>query len=150
MVGLARNLRVSTQLEFIGWHDRVADLLAESQIFVLSTRTEGMPLSLVEAMRAGLPVVATNVGGIPEQVSDGISGLLVDKQNVELLSTALEQLIRDPALRKTMGIAGRRIFEAKFTFQQMYDSTVDVYRRCVDTDAGRAARSRTRRSMTSA
>ncbi len=75
--------------------------------FVLSSRWEGLPYTIIEAMMAGLPVVATKVGGVPELVEDGVTGFLVPPKDPEALAQALQKLIDGPELRKKMGRAGR-------------------------------------------
>lgn len=86
--------------------DKVA-CLARSDLFVLPSYHEGMPISLIEAMAAGLPVVATRVGGIPDQITDSENGLLVPPGQPGFLAEALAGLINDPARRTRMGLSGR-------------------------------------------
>jgi glycosyltransferase involved in cell wall biosynthesis len=95
-------------VELLGVRDDIPALLAQSHVFVLSSLSEGMPISVLEAMAAGLPVVASNVGGIPEQVVDGETGLLVPPDDPAALAAALECLLDEPELRARMGAAGRR------------------------------------------
>jgi glycosyltransferase involved in cell wall biosynthesis len=95
-------------VELLGERHDVPALLAQSHVFVLSSRSEGMPISVLEAMAAGLPVVASSVGGIPEQVVDGETGLLVPPDNPAALACALQCLLDEPELRARMGAAGRR------------------------------------------
>jgi len=120
-----------------GWNDRVVfhglslqvpSLLAQADIFVLATRWEGFPNSILEAMRAGLPVVASNVGGVSEAVVPQQTGLLVPPENPEVLAQALATLIADRQLRLTWGAAGKARFEAEFTFEQMLAKTEKVWR----------------------
>ena len=90
----------------------VADLLARADVFVLSSTSEGLPLSILEAMAAALPVVASSVGGVPEAVEDGETGLLVPPRDPVRLAAALERLLVDPALRRRLGANGRaRVLE---------------------------------------
>ena len=109
----------------------VGPLLMEAQIFVLSTNFEALPISILEAMRASMPVVATNVGGISEAVRHEETGLLVDRAQVEVLRLALARLITDPALRLAMGMAGRLRWAAHFTAGAMAARTVEVYQRAL-------------------
>jgi len=93
----------------------------------LSSRSEGFPRSIIEAMRAGLPVVASDVGGVAEAVRDGRTGYVVPRQSVDSMRDALESLIRDPFRRAAFGADGRRDYERKFTFHRMLSQTVSVY-----------------------
>ena len=103
---LTRN-GLSQRVELLGARADVPDLLARSDVFVLSSRSEGFPVSVLEAMAAGLPVVATNVGGVAEAVVDGETGLLVPAADAEALARALERLVADGELRRRLGAAGR-------------------------------------------
>ena len=109
----------------------VSRLLMAAQLFVLTTHFEAMPISILEAMRAGLPVVATNVGGIAECVRHQETGLLVEHGNLEDVRQALARLITDPALRVEMGAAGRRQWRIHFTASTMAARTVEVYERAL-------------------
>ncbi len=133
-------IRISHQIAALGLTKRVQILPAEtnvgrllmaSQIFVLSTNFEALPISILEAMRAGLPVVATNVGGIAESVRHGETGLLVHRGDVTGLREALMRLIADPELRVKMGTAGRNLWRAQFTASAMAARTVEVYQRAL-------------------
>jgi glycosyltransferase involved in cell wall biosynthesis len=86
--------------------------LAAADVFALASTREGLPNALLEAMAAGLPIVATSVGGIPEAVEDGVSGLLVDSADPGALAEAIVQLWKDPDLRRRLGAnASRRVAE---------------------------------------
>ncbi len=124
---LARESRTSDRIEFWGARDDVSTILANSQVFVLATNWESFPISILEAMRAGLPVVATDVGGIREAVVDGETGFLVPHGDEIVLTDRLERLLRDPLLRARMGAAGRLRFERLFTVKKMLERTLGVY-----------------------
>jgi glycosyltransferase involved in cell wall biosynthesis len=132
--------RVGAQVGALGLSDRVSilppesdvnHLLMEAQIFVLSTNSEALPISILEAMRAALPVVATDVGGIAESVRHEETGLLVRRGDVAGLRNALARLIAGPASRVAMGTAGRRLWAAQFTASAMAARTVEVYKRAL-------------------
>ena len=95
------------RIKFLGQRNDVPELLRAADIFVLPSHREGMPRSIIEAMMTGLPVVATDVRGSREEVSHGSTGLLVEVGSVEGLRKALEILINDEPLRRSMGQAGR-------------------------------------------
>ncbi len=124
---LATRLGVADRVSFLGDRRDVAELLARGQIFVLASRSEGFPRSILEAMRAGLPVVASDVGGVRESVVDGVTGFLVPPGDSSTLCDRLEQLIADPAMRSRMGEAGRKRFVERFTFEVMFEKTMEVY-----------------------
>jgi glycosyltransferase involved in cell wall biosynthesis len=132
--------RVLAQIGTLGLGERVRILppgtdvnrwLLEAQIFVLSTRFEALPISILEAMRAGLPVVATDVGGVSESVHHNETGLLVRHGDVVSLQNALARLIVDPALRVALGNAGQRLWRAQFTASAMTARTLEVYQRAL-------------------
>lgn len=105
----ATELGLGDAVEFLGWvgGERKDELLAEADIFVLPSYNEGLPISLLEAMSWGIPVVSTTVGGIPELIRDGTDGVLIEAGDVPALTDALTRLAGNPALRARMGRAGR-------------------------------------------
>jgi glycosyltransferase involved in cell wall biosynthesis len=103
----AAQLGIASRVHFLGVCSDVPELLCASDIFALASDWEGNPLSVMEALAAGLPVVATSVGGVPELVEDGVTGILALPGNVGALGGALESLARDPQRRREMGAAGR-------------------------------------------
>jgi glycosyltransferase involved in cell wall biosynthesis len=115
-------------IELLGERDDVHELLAGADVFVLSTRSEGLPLSILEAMAAGLPVVASAVGGVPELIVDRGTGLLVPPADEKALAAALRELIRDRELRVRMGGAGRIRAEEGFDLPDFQRSHLDLYR----------------------
>lgn len=124
---LANSLGVADRVSFLGDRTDVPNLLAQSQIFILSTHYEGLPISILEAMRAGLPVVATSVNGIPEEVEHGKTGLLVPRKDVQTLTNALQNLLQSPELRQQMGEASRQKFVQEFTIEKMIVETKALY-----------------------
>jgi len=126
---LARRLGIAPFVDFLGDREDVPSLLAGASILALTTRYEGLPVSILEAMRAGLPVVASDVGGIAEQVEHGTTGILVPRGDVDATAAALCMLLRDPSLRQAMGEAGRRKFLREFTVDRMLAQTEAIYAR---------------------
>jgi glycosyltransferase involved in cell wall biosynthesis len=107
MEALLRSAGLDDRLRMLGYRTDVPALLAAADIFTLPSRFEGLPMSVIEAMLTGLPVVATNVRGPAEQVIDGETGLCVAAGDAVALGAALGRLVRDPGLRTRMGEAGR-------------------------------------------
>ncbi len=124
---LAERLGLGRRILFAGQAANVAERLAQSQVFILASRSEGFPRSILEAMRAGLPVVASDVGGVAEAVRHAETGFVVPRNDVPALTEALRRLIVDPDLRGRMGQAGRRRYESNFTFEHMSAKTMALY-----------------------
>ena len=127
LASLAQDLNVADRATFAGRQDNVPEWLAALDIFVLTSDWEGMPNAVLEAMAAGLPVVATAVGGTPEVVVDGVTGLLVPPRDPDALARAIVRLLRDPQLRQDMGRAGRERVERHFSVYKMVRATEALY-----------------------
>jgi glycosyltransferase involved in cell wall biosynthesis len=125
--GQARELGLGGAVRFLGAVPRAARLLPHLDVFVLSSVWEGMSNGLLEAMAAGRPVVATRVGGNPECVVDGESGLLVPPRDPEAMAAAIVRLLREPELARRLGQAARRRVEAEFTLPRMVQRMEDLY-----------------------
>jgi glycosyltransferase involved in cell wall biosynthesis len=126
---LAGELGLSDRdVRFLGFRTDVADILGAADIFLLPSRTEGFPLSLLEAMARRLPVVVTPVGGIPELCTEGEHALFVPVDDPEALSVAMERLAGDPALQKKLGDAGYARTLAEFSFEGMTRRYEELYR----------------------
>jgi glycosyltransferase involved in cell wall biosynthesis len=120
------------RVKLLGQRSDIPQILEASDVFVLSSRWEGLPYTIIEAMMAGLPVVATKVGGVPELVENGVTGFLVPPKDPETLAQALQKLIEDPELRKRMGRAGREKALREFTLDRMLHETERVYREVLE------------------
>ncbi|MGE7834908.1 glycosyltransferase family 4 protein [Viridibacillus arvi] len=118
---------LSHRVRFLGVRNDIETQLQDADIFVLLSNFEGLPLSILEAMRGGLPVIASDIGGVAELVVEGKTGYLVD-QNVLNIRKCLVRMIEDKPLRIELGQAGRNFFEDHFLFQKMYDNTVSLYK----------------------
>jgi glycosyltransferase involved in cell wall biosynthesis len=124
---LVAKLGIGDRVSFLGDRFDVPELLARSQMFILTTHYEGLPVSILEAMRAGLPTIATNVNGIPEQVIHEKTGLLVPHQNPIALAAAIEYLLDRPQLREEMGRAAQVELVSHFNVEQMVRQTNSIY-----------------------
>ncbi|HEX2034499.1 MAG TPA: glycosyltransferase family 4 protein [Chloroflexota bacterium] len=111
---LIRTLDLAPNVRFLGYRRDILTVLHATDILVSPSLREGMSVTLVEAMAAGVPIVATAVGGSPEAIVDGETGLLVPPADPRALATAVLTLLRDPARRAAMGAAARRRAEARF------------------------------------
>ncbi|HEX2251165.1 MAG TPA: glycosyltransferase family 4 protein [Gemmatimonadales bacterium] len=127
MESLAEDLGIKGQVHFRGQRKDVAELLARAQISLLISNWEGFPLSILESMRAGLPVVASAVGGVEESVRDQETGYLVPRGDADTLRDRIERLLTDPSLRVKLGANGRRAYEQHFTLERMVAKTLAVY-----------------------
>ena len=113
--------------KLLGRRRDVPDLLNAADIFVLSSRQEGFPITFLEAMAAGKPVIATDVGGCAEAVADGETGLIVPPENPQALAEAISALISDPGRARAMGEAGRSRVKSEFTVDRMVEQHLELY-----------------------
>jgi sugar transferase (PEP-CTERM/EpsH1 system associated) len=118
---LAAGLGLADQVHFAGYQPRPEPYLHAMDVFALSSRSEGMPLAVLEAWAAGLPVVATRVGGLPDLIDDGGTGLLVSFGDEDALAGSLCDLIADPDFTRRLGEAGRNRVESHFSLRRMAD-----------------------------
>lgn len=125
---MAAELGLAARIHFLGTTPDVAGLLAASDIFALASNWEGTPLAVIEAMAAGLPVVATSVGGVPELVTDGLTGVLTPAGDIGSMVSALGRLARDAGLRQLMGRAAR-LRSAGFGVDAMVSAYASLFER---------------------
>jgi glycosyltransferase involved in cell wall biosynthesis len=125
----AAALGLAARVKMRGWLSRCAgdELLSRASVFVLPSYAEGLPMSLLEAMAAGCPVVATPVGGIPDLVIDGVNGLLVPVGDPRALSEALARILHDSELARRLGRAARSTIESRYTAERSVDRLEQVY-----------------------
>jgi len=126
-----KRLGLGPVVELLGTRSDVDELLAGADLFVLSSRSEGLPMSVLEAMAAGLPVVASAVGGVPELVRDGETGALVPPGDSAALAQAIRRIACDPALRDRLGESGRQRVEREFSIAGCRREHVELYRTLV-------------------
>lgn len=124
---LRRALGLESCIQLAGQQQNVAEWLAAADMNVLPSFYEGLPLTILEAMAAGLPTVASNVGGIPDVIEDGANGILVPPGDSHKLAAAISQLIEDCAMRTRMGEAARDRVSQRFTLEQQVSSTENMY-----------------------
>jgi len=127
----AAGLRLGESLRFVTPRQDVGAAYADADVFVLSSRWEGLPYVVLEAMDAGVPVVSTDVDGIPEAVEDGVTGLLVPPQDAGALAEAIAAVLADPLRARQMGSAGTLRVAERFGLEGMVDGIVSVYAQVV-------------------
>lgn len=133
---LSNELGLSDKVVFAGGRRDIPQIMFSLDILVLSSLEEGLGNVLLEAMASGKPVVATKVGGVPEIVLDGETGILVPSKNPDALAQAILKLLMNPALAKEMGRAGRRRVKKYFTIDRMVKGTEKVYNNFVKEKIG--------------
>lgn len=136
---LAAELGIADRVHFVGRCARVADLLAASDVCVLSSKAEGFSNSILEYMAAARPVVATDVGGAREAIIEGETGHLVAPGDDESLAARVVSLLEDPARARAMGEAGRRAVELKFSCAAQLENTLRLYERLLARSRGAEA-----------
>jgi glycosyltransferase involved in cell wall biosynthesis len=127
-----KELHLEKRVLLPGFRTDVLSLLKAFDVFVMSSVTEGLGTSLLDAMAAGRPIVATRAGGIPEVVIDGETGLLVPIRDHVRLADAIVRLLKDPRVRDRLGAAGLRRVRAHFSVDRMVDETLAMYGRLAD------------------
>jgi glycosyltransferase involved in cell wall biosynthesis len=136
----AERLGVASHVELLGDRADVRDVLAALDVFVLPSRTEGMSNALLEAMATGLPVVATAVGGTPEVIADGSSGLLVPVDDPAAMAAAIVRVLDDPSLAGRLGAAARQTVEERYGAKSMVRRLEAVYAAVANSGGGAAGR----------
>ncbi len=129
---LAARLNLLDRVNFLGDRADVPELLKRADIFVLTSHWEGFPITILEAMRAGLPVIASDVGGCREAVINGSTGFLVTAGDPGSLKSNLENLIADQELRAKLGRAGFMSFNSHFTIDKMMEKTMNIYKQVLN------------------
>jgi glycosyltransferase involved in cell wall biosynthesis len=123
----AQALGLVDRVIFAGFRTDLDRLIPAFTVFCLSSHREGLGTSLLDAMNFGRPIVATAAGGIPEAVEDGVNGHVVPIRDARRLADALADILLDPRKGRTMGDAGRRAFQERFTADRMVDATLAAY-----------------------
>jgi glycosyltransferase involved in cell wall biosynthesis len=122
-----RAIKDQLNVTFFGWRSDISQIFAASDIAILTSDNEGIPLTLIQAAQAGLPIVATNVGSISDIVINESTGYLTATTATEM-ADAIEKLVRDPQLRQMMGAAGKAHAERYFSLDRMIKDQSDLYR----------------------
>lgn len=128
---MVHSLKLGSYIHFLGLRQDIPDILLVSDSFVLSSDYEGLSLAILEAMAARLPVVATTVGGNPQIITDGKTGLLVPPQDSTSLAQAMTSLLLDKALAQSMGTTGRSVVEQTYHISSVTKQTVALFDNCL-------------------
>lgn len=134
LVSLSKELNIEDKVKFLGFLNRndVVKKFNDFDIAVFPSTLESFGVAAVEAQACGIPVIVSNVGGLPEATSPNISSLLVEKGNIQELKEALEKLVNDSELRKTMGEAGRKFVEENYNIQDNFNSIDKIYKELIN------------------
>jgi glycosyltransferase involved in cell wall biosynthesis len=124
---MAIDLGIIEKARFLGLRDDIPQLLAASDISVLPSHEEGFSNVILESMAAGLPVVATKVGGNSEAVIDGVTGWLVPPKNPDAMAEKIVDLLQDPQKARSWGEQGRKRVNKKFTIERMVQENIKLY-----------------------
>jgi glycosyltransferase involved in cell wall biosynthesis len=126
-VKLVCKLGLEEDIDILGECEDARERLCDFDVFTLFSRSEGLPISIIEAMIAGKPIVASKVGGIPELVKDNDNGMLVKERNVLEAAQHIETLLKNPYLRERMGLRSKEIAELNFSKEQMTTAYENIY-----------------------
>lgn len=132
-------LGIGGRVHFLGRRNDVTAMLRCADVMVHPSRMDATPYVIVEALAAGLPVVASNVYGIPELIEDGVSGLLVPPDDEAALARTVMRFVEDPGMRGRFGSAARARYESHFTIDDHVRKSIGVYEELLGVDAARAA-----------
>ena len=132
LINYAESIGISKKVNFLGFCENVSDYLKISDLFVLSSISEGLSNALLEAMACGLPVVATKVSGNVDLIEDGINGFLVEPGNPKALASAIEKVLNDENLSKKMGEANRKKIEKYYSLEKVVSSYIAIYKELIN------------------
>ena len=128
---LTESLGVGDSVEFLGHRSDVPDLLRGATVFVRPSTLEGMPLTVLEAMATGLPVIATRVGGTPELITDGENGFLIQVGDSHALAEAILDVLSAPERSSSMGQRNLQIVQIEYTWERVINRTEALYQEMV-------------------
>jgi glycosyltransferase involved in cell wall biosynthesis len=119
--------RLGAAVEFAGWRRDLVDVYGSIDALVLSSVNEGTPVAVIEAMAAALPVIATSVGGVPDVVTHGVTGLLIESRSAESLETAMRHLSDSPSECRRLGLAARESVRTRFSAERLVSDIAGLY-----------------------
>jgi glycosyltransferase involved in cell wall biosynthesis len=124
----ARARGLGDRVRFLGWRRDLAAIYAATDVFAITSRNEGTPVALIEAMAAGVASVSTDVGGVRDVILDETMGIVVPSGDAAALAAAITELVDDPGRRKRMGMEARRSVLARHTFARLTQQIAALYR----------------------
>lgn len=127
IIALISECKLGRNVRLLGVRNDIPRLLSIMDVFVLCSKSEGLPLTLLEAMAAGKAIVATKVGGIPSVIEDAVNGLLIPPDDPKAIARAIIELLADKEKARRMGIMARKKFESEFTLNKMVKRYEEVY-----------------------
>jgi len=125
---LVERTKLSTNFYFLGYREDIEDILSSTDIFILPSFSEGLPISILEAMCLGKPIIATSVGGIRDAIINGQTGIIVNTNSPNEIANSVSILIDNSYLRKKIGENAKRYFYSNFTIERMLNDYTDVYK----------------------
>ena len=128
----ASALGITPRCHFLGWQRDVRSVYAAADVVALTSRNEGSPVSIIEAMAAGRAVVCTDVGGVPDVVMTGVSGMLVTPGDADALAASIDRLLGDPELRQRLGAEARRAVYPRYDVSRLVSDIAALYTSLVD------------------
>lgn len=127
----AKELGIGKDALFCGWRENMADVYSDLDLVVLTSLNEGTPVALIEALAAGRPVVATDVGGVKDVVEDGANGYCVASGDAQAFALRMADLIRDPGKRSAFGVKGREMVRDRFSKERLVEDMTKLYEEAV-------------------
>jgi len=134
---MAEELGIAGKMEFPGWRNDVPRLLAGMDVFVFTSTSEGLPVAVLEAQAAMVPTVSTRIGGVPDVITHGDNGLILEETTPKSIAESVLRLLRDPVLARSLAVHGRHKFERTYTIEHEMGALQDLYQRFCDTQGRR-------------
>jgi len=130
--GLVMELGIEKEVEFLGVRRDIEKLMQSTKLFVLPSRWEGLPLTILEAMSSGVGIIATKVGGIPEVIENEKEGILISPEDPEALAGAIAELLKDRELRVKLGVNAYKKVKEKYSMEVYTKNIVEFYKSLID------------------
>ena len=132
LVRLVKEKKLESNVVYAGFQENVFEFLNAFDVFVLPSLMEGFGIALLEAMAMSKPIVACKVGGVPEVIKDGVTGILVPPKDSQSLAVALQKILNDEPTKISLGMCARKVVEAQFTREAAMKRIQNFYRKVLD------------------